>query len=72
MQVLDEFGQSWRYRGGDPCARLVNKLSRMNYRLVVLPFVTLATGKVTAPVQQPASVVHQTRLADCLAALNGA
>ena len=71
MNVYDEFGSRWAYRGGDPCARLVNKLSRMQYRLVVLPFVTLATGKVTAPVQPPASVLHQTRLADCLGALKG-
>lgn len=64
-------GNEWRYKGGDPCARVVNNLARMNYQLVVLPFITLATGKPAEPVQQPASIVHQTRLRDCMAAVKG-
>ena len=69
MQVFDEFGGGWKVKGGDPGARMANKLTRMNYQLIVLPFVALATGKMPDTVQQPTDVIRQTRMADCIAAL---
>jgi len=67
--IYDEHGHSWRVKGGDPAARLTNKLGRMNYRLIVLPLVTLATGTVSVPQAEPADPIHRVRLLDCLAAL---
>lgn len=69
VQVFDEFGSRWKVSGGDPAAKTVNRLVRMNYRLVLLPFVTLATGRVVPPAQRPTDIIHDTRLYDCLAAL---
>lgn len=71
MIITDEFGQQWRCRGGDPASRLVNRLSRMGYQTIVLPFVTLATGALAEPSEWPADIIARTRLADCVAALKG-
>ena len=69
MKVYDEFGGGWKVKGGDPGARMVNRLARMNYQLVVLPFVSLATGKMPESVVYPADVIRSTRMADCISAL---
>ena len=69
MPVFDEFGGGWKVKGGDPGARMVNKLTRSNYQLIVLPFVALATGKMPDNVQQPTDVIRSTRMADCMSAL---
>ena len=71
MRVSDEFGAQWRVKGGDPAARVTNKLVRSGYQTIVLPFLTLATGKVTEPAEWPQDIVARTRLADCLLAVRG-
>lgn len=71
VKVNDEFGAQWKVRGGDPAARLTNKLLRSGYQTVVLPFLTLATGKVAEPAEWPANIISRTRLADCLLAVKG-
>lgn len=72
MPVFDEYGNSWKVKGGDPAARLVNRLLRGNYRLVVLPLISLASGEISVPETQPADEIHRVRLLDCLQYLNGA
>lgn len=69
MRVFDELGNPWKVRGGDPAARLVNKLQRSRYRLVVLPLATLATGTSTEPAVIPDDPIRAVRLEECLAAL---
>ena len=69
MKVYDEFGNPWKIRGGDPAARLVNKLKRSRYELVVLPLTTLAIGHSTHPAITPEDPIRAVRLAECLEAL---
>ena len=71
LHIVDEFGSSWRVRGGDPASRLTSKLTRSGFQTIVLPFVTLATGRATDPAEWPQDIIARTRLADCLAVLKG-
>jgi len=68
--IFDEYGQPWKVKGGDPAARLISRLGRANYRLVVLPLQTLATGEIREPLANPDDPIHRVRLVDCLAVLN--
>lgn len=70
-KIADEFGAAWRCRGGDPAARVTNRLVRSGYQTIVLPFLTLATGKITEPTEWPQDIITRTRLADCLLSLKG-
>lgn len=69
MKVYDEFNNTWRVKGGDPAMRLVNRLKRSRYELVVLPLATLATGHMTSPAAVPDDVIRATRLNECLGVL---
>ena len=70
MKVYDEYGHTFKVQGGDPAARVIAKLTARNYsNPVVLPLVTLVTGKVVEPAAYPDDIVRSTRLRDCLAAL---
>lgn len=67
--IQDEFGARWKVKGGDPGSRATNRLKRSGYEFVVLPLVTLATGRLADPVVWPESIIERTRLADCLAVM---
>ena len=67
--ILDEHGREWRVIGGDPAAKLVSRLRAKRYSLIVLPFRTLATGELDRGCTEPASLINEVRLADCLAVL---
>ena len=69
MRLEDEFGNRWRVKGGDPAARLVNKLQRLRYQYVVLPLVTFATGTSTEPAVTPDDPIRAVRLVECLEAI---
>jgi hypothetical protein len=70
MTILDGDGDKWAVRGGDPAARLIARLTRANYGLVVLPVRALMTGDVglAVPIENPESA-EQVRHNDCLMAL---
>ena len=71
VELYDELGNRWMIRGGMPANKFISKLTRANYRLIVLPLRTLATGVLAEPVEQPADIIRCTRLADCLLLLRG-
>jgi len=66
VPIFDEFANQWKVKGGDPAARLTNRLLRGNYRLVVLPLVVLATGVIQPAQREPADPIHKGRMAQCL------
>lgn len=70
MIIFDEFGNRWRCKGGDPAMRLVNRLKRSRYELVVLPLATLASGHMTSPATIPDDVIRATRLNECIEVLS--
>lgn len=69
--IYDEYGNQWRVSGGDPASRLVSRLRRRGYELIVLPFWTLATGDLAyGGVSEPDDTVRAYRLLDCLEVVN--
>ena len=72
MRVYDEYGHQYKVIGGDPAARVIAKLTARNYsNPIVLPLITLVTGRAVEPAFYPDDIVRSTRLRDCLAALSG-
>ncbi len=69
VEIYDELGNPWKVAGGAPASRLVNRLVRDNYRLIVLPLVALATGRLGGAYVEPEDIIRSTRLRDCLDAL---
>ena len=71
IQVFDELNNSWRIVGGQPGMKLISKLTKANYRLIVLPITSLVSGMVTEPTVWPEDVILRTRMQDCLLLLRG-
>ena len=60
----DERGAQWIVMIRDPAYKLVQKLNKLGYHLVVLPRYTYKTGELTKVQSQ--DYVRNTRLNDCL------
>ena len=66
--VYDEYGVEWVVKPKDYASTDFNKLNRMGFKYIVLPRYKLS-GRAAESVVQCADVVSQTRLDDCMKAL---
>jgi len=67
--IEDEYGVTWVTKRGDPGHTLVTKLKEYTY--IVLPRLTITTGRLTIPGATVDNVVRRTRLLDCMEVLLG-
>ena len=70
--IYDHLGNRWVVGSGEPGTKLISKLIRNNYHLIVLPVELLATGTDSGYTPEVNDLIRSVRMRDCLQVIRGA